>query len=318
MFLKRLLRNRVNLKNFVFEITPRCNENCIYCYNVWKHCRYKKGELSAEKWKEIIVKLKEETKIKQIAISGGEPLLYEELFELIEFIKKEGITVNLLTNGSLIDEEKASKLVELGVSIFEIPLIADNAKLHRELKGTNDFEKVLEGFANLYEASAEIVSVFVATRRNIHALRSTVELSIALGAKAIMFNRINPACKEHIKLMPSVEQLKDALETLNGLAEEYGISIACSIPMPPCVIDMQQYPKISYGFCPAGNEKSYFTVDFLGNVRVCNHSPKIIGNILNESFSKILEHEYVESFKHALPEECKTVRMCSASNLPWS
>ena len=76
MLLKRFLKSKENLFNFVLELTPNCNQECIYCYNVWKHHKYPKGKIDLNSWKKIISKLKNETKIKLISISGGEPLLY--------------------------------------------------------------------------------------------------------------------------------------------------------------------------------------------------------------------------------------------------
>ncbi len=305
MFSTRLLKRKNNLKHFVFEITQDCNQNCSYCYNVWRHRDYPKGFLSIDKWKKIILKLKEETKVNLISLSGGEPLLYLDLVDLIQFIREQNIKINLLTNGSLIDEKTAKKLSELEISIFEIPLVSYRKNIHQKLKGTNDFDRVVDGIANLQSFNNRIVTVFVATKENIADLKETVEFGIALGSSGLMFNRINPACKKHISLLPSVKQLKESLEFLNNFSKEYNYPISCSIPMQPCLINMKEdYINLSYGYCPSGNERSYYTVDSIGNLRICNHTCTILGNILINSLSEIISDEFVSNFKKAIPNDC--------------
>ncbi|MEF8878886.1 MAG: radical SAM protein [Candidatus Thermoplasmatota archaeon] len=310
MYLKKLIRKKLNLRNFIFELTQNCNQNCNYCYNVWKHNDYPKGNLDVDDWKKIVLKLKEETKIKKISLSGGEPLLYPRIYELVNFIKEQNIVINLLTNGNLIDEKTAGKLKDK-IDIFEIPLISYDKKMHQELKGVDDFDKVINGIVNIDNIDGKIITVFVATKKNIYDIKKTVEFGIALGSKGLMFNRINPACKEHIELMPSKKQISDALIFLNNFSKKYNYPVSCSIPMQPCIVNMEYYPKISHGYCPSGDKRSYYTIDSIGNVRICNHSQTILGNILNESFSKIIEHNFVDKFKKAIPNYCISCKYSS-------
>ena len=176
MLLRKFPKNKINLFNFVFEVTSKCNQNCIYCYNVWKYRKYPVGQIDLNSWKKIVLKLKEETKVENISISGGEPLLYSEVFELVNFIKKQKINVNFLTNGSLINEYVAKKLVN-DVSLFEISLVASDRRGHKKLKGVDDFDKVLEGIVNLTQLNGKVIAVFVATNRNIHLLKDTLDLA---------------------------------------------------------------------------------------------------------------------------------------------
>ena len=311
MLFPKSLRKKTKHRYFVFELTSSCNQNCLYCYNVWKYHKYPRGIIDVPSWKKIVSTLKNQTSIKTISLSGGEPLLYSGVFELIEYIINQRIKVNFLTNGSLIDEEMAKKLVGLGVSVFEIPLVAPNPNLHKRLKGKNDFEKVIRGITNIKYYGGQIITVFVATNLNIKYLKKTVDLGIALGSSGLMFNRINPACKNHILLMPTLDQLKEALELLNNFSKKYDYPISSSIPIQPCLIDMKYYPNISTGFCPSRDEHSYFTIDYMGNVRICNHSPDILGNILRSPFNNIVESNKVVDIKKAYPCVCSSCKLAS-------
>ena len=305
MSLIKSQKRRNNLKHFIFEVTQECNQNCIFCYNVWKHNEYPKGILFLDEWKQIILKLKNETKVNLISISGGEPLLYPDVFELLEFIRNEKIKINFLTNGSLIDEKIAERLTDNNISLFEIPLVSHNKKTHLKLKGTNDFDKVVEGIANIQSFDGRVITAFVATKYNIADLQETVEFAIALGSSGLMFNRINPGCKKQIELMPTLDQLNNALELLNDFSKEYQYPVSCSIPIQPCLNDIEKnYRNLSYGYCPSGDERSYYTIDSVGNVKICNHTPTILGNILKDSFSKIIKNDFVEHFKQVMPNDC--------------
>ena len=81
--------------------------NCIFCYNVWKvpGNHYPKGELATDETKKLIAKTIKETKCKQFTFTGGEPLLRKDLPELVSFTKDLGVSVTIISNGTLITEK---------------------------------------------------------------------------------------------------------------------------------------------------------------------------------------------------------------------
>ena len=80
-----------------------------------------------------------------------------------------------------------------------------------------------------------------------------------------------------------------ALDEAEALSEKYEVPVSCSIAMPPCLFDVSRYKRLTFGFCAAGTERAYYTIDPVGNVRPCNHTPTILGNIREKSFRKIVE-----------------------------
>jgi radical SAM protein with 4Fe4S-binding SPASM domain len=309
---------KTNLHYFVFEVTFRCNRNCIYCYNVWKcpNTKYPTdGELSTEQVRQIILKLKRQTKIRYLAISGGEPLLRDDVPEIIKFCSDNSIEANLLTNGALLTDEICRRCVDAGASIFEVPLLTIDNDTHYQLTGSNDLQQVIQGIKNLKRCNTKLVTTFVATRLNIGQIKQTAETAIALGTDGIMFNRFNPGGEglNRIKqLMPSLDQIKQALTTLNDLARYYGIDVSASVPIPMCLINAADFPHIHFGYCPSGNKKSYFTIDASGNVRVCNHTPTILGNLLSDDFKTILSHDFVGAFQQSFPHHCRNCRQLTS------
>jgi radical SAM protein with 4Fe4S-binding SPASM domain len=151
------------------------------------------------------------------------------------------------------------------------------------------------------------VAAFVATRKNIEHLRETIRLAFAFGARGLMLNRFNPGGRgrEHMEeLLPSVEQVHQALNTAEAASIEYNLPISCSIPIQPCLIDIRQFPHLGFGFCAAGSERAYYTLDPLGNLRPCNHTDIILGNLFEAPFATILNTRKMQDFINSIPPFC--------------
>lgn len=300
--------------SIIFEVTQRCNNECLFCYNVWYNDRisYPKGELSTEDTKKLLRKIIKDTHCKQITFTGGEPFLRKDLLELVAFVRSEGAIPTIISNGTLIDEETAKETISQGVTLFELPLLSSNRNVHNYLSQRDSFDKVTDAIANIKLYGGMVVVVFVGTKKNIDDFKEMIELAIALGTNGIMFNRFNVGgrgVKYLDELLPTPEQVINALETAEEAIEKYGIDISCSIPIQPCIIDTTKFKKLHFGFCAAGTERSYYTVDPMGNLRMCNHTPSILGNLLEKSFSQLTRRSCIESFVEAIPETCKGCKL---------
>jgi radical SAM protein with 4Fe4S-binding SPASM domain len=308
--LSRLRRRKKPLQGvLIFEVTPRCNHDCLYCYNVWKdEVGYPTGELNTKDAKRLLNKAISETGCTSMSFSGGEPLLRDDLCELTDFLVEQGQQVTLLTNGILIGETEARDLVRHGIGLFEIPILSDRREIHdRLVQSEGSFDKAIDGIANLRVQGASVVTVFVATRRNIEQWEETIKLNVALGVDGIMFNRFNPGGKgrDYVEeLLPTPDELRHALEIANAASETYGIGISCSIPIMPCILDPRQYKNLGHGYCAAGGDRAYYTIGPLGHLRMCNHTPSILGNLFDETFAELTAPDRIKDFVAARPEFC--------------
>jgi radical SAM protein with 4Fe4S-binding SPASM domain len=99
--------------------------------------------------------------------------------------------------------------------------------------------------------------------------------------------------------------VEENLDMLEEAATKYGLPIGVSVVIEPCVVDVRKYERVHFGWCPLAGEDSYFTIDPAGNIRICNHSPTVLGNIQRDSFADIYyHHPYVRDFREMWPEEC--------------
>jgi radical SAM protein with 4Fe4S-binding SPASM domain len=105
-------------------------------------------------------------------------------------------------------------------------------------------------------------------------------------------------------LLPTAGQVRRALAIADAAAAEFGLPISCSIPIQPCLMDTRAYPHLGFGYCAAGSERAYYTLDPLGNLRPCNHTDLILGNLFERSFPEIIAPERMQTFIQARPAFC--------------
>jgi radical SAM protein with 4Fe4S-binding SPASM domain len=309
---------RYRQQSFVFEVTSRCNHRCVHCYNAW-HSPFgveEPGQLPTAETLEMLDAMCDQTAAPLVTLSGGEPMLRPDIFEIADHLRERDKRINLISNGSLLTEDAISRFGD-AIQIYELPLLCVDRKVHDAISGREGaFDDVTMAMANLKLARQRVVAVFVATSRNLPQWKQTAELAIAMGADGIMFNRFNPGglgAAQVAELQATPEQLTDALDTAQELADRYRISISCSIAMPPCLFDHSRWPALGFGFCAAGTSRAYYTMDPVGNVRPCNHSATVLGNIREQTFAEMVDSQVMADFREARPafcEGCEHERTC--------
>lgn len=302
---------RPRIQSLIFEVTQHCNHACLHCYNVWQgpqQTAYPRGQLDTPRTLDLLAKALDETVCSHVTLTGGEPLLHPDLSQILEFLHRRQVQVTVISNGRLLDEPAAASLIQGGVGLFELPLLSHLREVHDELSGApGAWDAVLSAMANVRLQHGQVVAAFVATRKNIEHLHETIRLAFAFGARGVMFNRFNPGGRgrEHLEeILPTVEQVRTALVSAEAAAVEFSLPISCSIPIQPCLIDISRFPHLGFGYCAAGSERAYYALDPMGNLRPCNHTDTVLGNLFEESFSVLIAPERMSAFTCAIPAFC--------------
>ncbi len=301
---------RPRLQSLIFEVTQRCNHACLHCYNVWNSHggSYPLGELDTSRTLALLAKALDETDCQHVTLTGGEPLLRDDLSQILEFLQARRVPATIISNGRLLTQPILANLLQRGVSLFELPLLSFQRAVHDQLSGAEGaFDAALAAMARIRRQRSQFVAVFIATRLNIADLYDTIRLAFAFGARSIMLNRFNPGgrgCANIERLLPTVVQMRAALEVANAASQEFKIPISCSIPIQPCLIDTTPFDHLGFGFCAAGSDRAYYTLDPLGNLRPCNHTPTILGNLFDEHFADLIAPERLADFVAAAPSFC--------------
>ena len=123
-----LFRKKLKARFLYLEVTHRCNLRCISCYTGAGH--EKSDTLTLEQRKSVVRQAKA-MGVRSVSLSGsGEPLLYPDLFALIDYIRSLDMTVVIFTNGTLLDAQTAefllSRQVVIYVKLFSLdPMVVD-------------------------------------------------------------------------------------------------------------------------------------------------------------------------------------------------
>jgi len=308
----RLFRRKMP-SGFVFEVTTACNIDCPHCYNVWKGGAYPPvSPLDTPDTLAMLGRLIAQTRPRLLTLTGGEPLTRHDLPEIVDFIGSRGVAINLITNGTLVSEEVAARY-RRKIQTWELPLLSHRREVHDTLGGTTGFlDRTTHALATLKAAGHTVIAVFVATALNIADFRQTAELALALGADGIMLNRFNPGGRGFAnlsRLQAAPDQIADLLAAADAFAAEFGMGISCAVPIPPCLVDTGRYRNLTFGLCAAGGPDAYYTLDPAGNVRPCNHSRTILGNLRQATMREIIASPAMARFKAAVPDFCKGCRL---------
>ena len=310
-----------------FEISRACNLNCRFCYNPWKIAggRGRKtgaagageeAEVPTDRALKILEKAVDESGAGEVTLSGGEPLLRQDLAEIIRFLKKKKVRVAVVTNGTLLTKEVADKCISEGVDLFQVSLLSDRQDIHNELAGRESFHKVIEGIINVRNLNGTVCTFFAATSRNVATFRGALELNVLLGVRNVALGRFVPGGRGMSgwrQLMPEPEGLQGALESASNLSKHYAIAVSVSTPILPCLVDLSRYDAIVPGFCTVGRKTTLFTIDPAGDVKVCSHSPHSLGNVLEKPFGEIARNAFITEFVETMPEyclDCEAVSVC--------
>lgn len=279
--------------HIMFEVTQRCNNDCVYCYNVWKDDPgYPRGELSFAEIKKLFDKLTDEAGLNSLTLTGGEPLLHRDIEDIVSYFRSKKIEISLATNGTLLDEKKAESLVRAGLKSFEIPILSTDRSLHNSLSRNDAYDKACEAITNLKAHAAVVTVVFVATKENISHFDDVAELAFALDADSLMIDRFLPGGegKKHAnRLEPGREELALLIKQANAAAQRYTLDVSLGIPLPPDIVDSAKFKNLK--FCTCGAGKGKWAVDSLGNLRLCEQEPCVLGNLLSSQFSELKNKE---------------------------
>jgi radical SAM protein with 4Fe4S-binding SPASM domain len=289
-------QHKAELNYVMFEVTQRCNLKCVYCYNHWKRDNpEEKG--SSTSYNEALKTLKrlfKQANIKHVTFTGGEPMLMERIEELVLFCRMKGASVSLITNGNTGSEDQLLQLIKIGVEPFELPFHSNNPAIHDRMTGVSgSWAKAKNSIQFITQAGGYVVPVIVVTKHNFNTISATLKELNKMGHSRIMLNRYNIGGKginSPEAVLPTIEQLNEAFGQANETAMKLNLTISSNVCTPHCVINPQLYRSIGFTNCSMDVSKRPLTLTASGELRFCNHSPTVLGNIFNESVKAILEN----------------------------
>ncbi len=183
-----------------YSFTRQCNLKCRHCYS--NSGDGGNQELSPQKTLEVVEQIAKAGS-RVLIFDGGEPLMREDIYDLISHARKLGLTTVLGTNGTLITQAIVSKLKDAGLDHCAVSIDGSNPQTHEWLRGVKGcFDKAIRGAKLVSEAGIPLQVNTCLNSKNEHEINGIIELAESLGADSIQFFFYNNSGRSSSQVMP--------------------------------------------------------------------------------------------------------------------
>jgi heme b synthase len=166
-----------------WEITRNCNLSCVHCRASATQGPYT-GELNTDACLRLLDQIAD-TGSPIVILTGGEPLLREDIFTVARYGTDKGLRMVMAPNGTLITETSARKLAEAGIKRISISLDGAAKETHDAFRGVKGaFEGALRGIRYAREAGIDFQINTTITKVNLDEMPKIQDLAVELGAVA--------------------------------------------------------------------------------------------------------------------------------------
>ncbi len=293
-----------------WEVTSACNLACDYC-RASATPSPAADELSTA---EALSFIDEVAPLSPMFIlSGGEPLLRLDIFELASRISGHGLRVSLATNGTLVTPEAVDSMVIAGIERVSVSLDGLEAE-HEARRGKGSFASALAGM-DLMRDRLDFQINMTVTRRNYGQVEAIMDLAEEVGASAMHIFFLVPTGRARVGEMVSP---KVQGELLSRICIEQSrriieIQVTCAPQYARVLKEAGMRPRRGSGGCLAG--VGFVFLSSIGEVYPCGYLPVRAGSIREESFASIWKSSPVfERLRHSdltgRCGECDYGRIC--------
>ena len=311
---QRHLWTEPQLTFLFFELTDRCNLNCIHCgsrclnsndtYLAFSVIEKTLAEVSERYASENIM----------ICVTGGEPMLHPDFLKVILKAHRYGFPVGITTNGTLIDDNMAQKLVKAGLDTVAISIDGLEAEHDNFRRTPGALKKAIGGAHALMRAGIEPEALTVVHKDNFDQLEDIYKLVKAENFNSWRVVNMDPIGRalEHKELIPDGMELKQLYDFIREKRydpeNEMEVTYGCSHFV---TYNYERELRDYYFQCGAGTKVAGIMAD--GSIGACldiERRPELIqGNIYKDSFCDIWENKFA-AFRRDRTLESRTCNDC--------
>jgi radical SAM protein with 4Fe4S-binding SPASM domain len=280
------------------EPTTACNLRCPECPSGTRSLKRATGNLSLEKFREILMKLPKEVSWLTFYFQG-EPYLNRNFTEMVGLAKEFKRFVSTSTNGHFLSSENAKKTIESGLDKIIISLDGADAATYLNYRKGGDFEKVITGIKTLTALkktlksySPLVVLQFLVFKQNEHQINEMLKLSRELGADALEFKTAQHY--DYVDGNPFMTSIDKYSRYRKDKSGKYRVKTRmhnrCWRMWHSCVITWD------------------------GSIVPCCYDKDAMhcyGNLHKSDFKKIWKGEEATAFRHRLRQSRKDIEICS-------
>jgi heme b synthase len=291
-----------DLRLVFWELTARCNLKC-------RHCRaearedFAKGELTTAGILRIARDIRD-TGDPILVLTGGEPVVRKDFFDIARACGKMFSRVALATNGTLVDDAMARRIADCRIQRVSISLDGATAATHDAFRGlAGSYHDALRGFDALRRAGLSVQVNVTVARHNLAELPDILQLALDRGADAFhVFVLVPVGCgaeiHEDVRLSPArtEEMLRWLVDRSMEHRSRLHIKATCAPQYYRIMREVAREWKIDihsegHGMqamtrgCLAGSAVCFLSR--IGDVQPCGYLPVRAGNVLEQKFADI-------------------------------
>lgn len=290
-----------NLRMVAWEVTRSCNLACAHCRASSQKGPYP-NELSKEECFKVLDEISSFAK-PVIILTGGEPLLRSDIFEITEYGKKCGLMMVMAPNGLLLTDENIKKIMASGIKRISVSLDGPDATTHDDLRQVSGaFVGAISGIKRAKKAGLEFQINSTITKRNIKYLPDLMKLAKDLGAVAHHIFLLVPTGrgKEMEKEELAPDEYEETLKFLEKEKKNFPLEIKVTCAPHYNRILAQNNPEIGASLrgrgCMGG--VSFCFISHVGELAPCGYLELKCGNVRKEGFKKAwLESEVFNNLR---------------------
>lgn len=296
-YLRRFDNRRIPvLRQLFLELTLRCNEHCYHCGSSCGDVRSE--EMTAEEYRSIIDQVRRDFSVHlpQINITGGEPMIRDDFYDIVGYIGESGFVWGMTTNGVLIDADAVERLHEAGMRTISISIDGLEATHDRLRSRRGAFRKSIKAIELLTE-SGYFESVMPTTIVNHYTIRELDALSDIMnqtGVSCWRIGAIEPIGRA--ALLPDYWLTRDDYIYLMNFimdrrARGENVSYSCCHYLGP---EYEHEVRDWYWYCSAGISVAGIMSN--GDIGAClsigRNQKTVFGNIHTDRLLDVWEKEY--------------------------
>lgn len=297
-----------------WNVTSRCNLSCPQCYIGAEATT--SNEMSTAEAQAFIDDLAS-VKVPLLMFSGGEPLIRPDFWDLARHAQEMGIKTAVSTNGTLIDDEAASRLKELGVEYVGVSLDGATEETHDRIRGQGSYAKAVRGLESCLDVGLKCGVRVTATMENFKEIPALLDLTARLGVPRFCLYWLVPSGRgrnDYRGRQLKPDQVKavfdqlyeaagsfdpDIMEILTVDAPQDGAYLLerLSSDKEPALDNALTLLQRTGDSCSAGDRVA--NVDSRGNVYPCQFlqmDEYLIGNVTEQRFSSL----WIDEDNHVL------------------
>lgn len=281
-------------------ITDQCNLRCRHCRGMLE------GGLSSERANKLIEEIAR-LKPGWVIVGGGEPLLREDLFHLLELIRQKHLEVHLTTNGLLLTPPMMATFKQLGT---RVTISIDGAKpeTYESIRQGSNFEQVLQSARGCAKQGLLEAINFTILKSNYTEIPGILELAASIGAPKVTFIGLKPCHNYSEELLTPIEY-EEAIELTCQAAQKTGVEFFFDEPFFWATVKdrglVARMPVEGAGVvvpsttaCAFGD---YLFIEANGAVKPCSFAQFVLGNVnskpLDEIWSESLSSPFLQKIK---------------------